>query len=91
MTEDADWCIAEPIPFERLEYLNRHPKKKLRQAEEERLKALSKKTIRQNSCSIDQYLNLIQEIDAFCNDGVQDSLCHNNPNECRCIIHSFNR
>ena len=27
VTEDADWCIAEPVPFKRLEYLNKHPKK----------------------------------------------------------------
>ena len=26
VTEDSDWYLAKPIPFERSEYLNRHPK-----------------------------------------------------------------
>ncbi|XP_066924594.1 uncharacterized protein [Clytia hemisphaerica] len=89
VTEDADWCIAEPIPFERLEYLNRQPKRKVRQAEEKRLKSLSEKTIRENPCSIEQYLLLIQEIDAFCDDGIQDSRCYKNAVQCRCVLHSF--
>ena len=90
VTEDADWCIAEPVPFERLEYLNRHPKKKVRQAEEKQLKLLSEKTIQENPCSIDQYLDLIREIDVYCNDGIQDSFCHNQSDKCRCILHSHN-
>ena len=28
VTEASDWCLSEPIPFKRLENLNRHPKKR---------------------------------------------------------------
>ena len=88
VTEDSDWCLAEPIPFERLEYLNRHPKKKVREAEEKRLAKLSEVTISNNKCSQSQYIKLLQEIDEFCNDGVMDAVC-TETGECSCIYHGY--
>ena len=51
-SEDTDWCLAEAIPFERLEYINRHPKRKTRQEEESRLKQLSEETVRKYACYV---------------------------------------
>ena len=86
VTQDEDWCLAEPIPFERLEYLNRNPQLKLRKEEEKRLQNLSAKTMSENMCSIEQYLQLLQEIDLFCDDGISDSDC-TDPGCSRCLIH----
>ena len=40
VTQDEDWCLAEPIPFERLEYINRNPQLRFRKEEEKRLQRL---------------------------------------------------
>ncbi|XP_066910881.1 uncharacterized protein [Clytia hemisphaerica] len=86
VTQDEDWCLAESIPFERLEYINRHPQLKLRKKEEERLQTLSKKTISENTCSIQEYLNLLREVDLFCDDGISDADC-TDPDCERCLLH----
>ena len=86
VTQDEDWCLAESIPFSRLEYLNRNPQLKLRKEEEQRLKNLSVKTTSEHMCSIEQYLQLLREVDAFCDDGINDANC-TVPNCSICIIH----
>ena len=72
VSEDEDWCLSEAIPYERLEYLNRHPKRKVREYEENRLRSMSEKFIKENNCTALDYLALLSEIDAFCNDGISD-------------------
>ena len=88
VTEDSDWCLADPIPFERLEYLNRHPKKRVRETEEKRLMNLSQHTVQENQCTIKEYLNLLAAIDEFCDDGIVDALCENTSN-CHCVFHEL--
>ena len=86
VTQDEDWCLAEAIPFERLEYINRNPQLKLRKEEEKRLHELSQKTISDNTCSIEQYLELMQQVDSFCDDGIFDAIC--TKSDCsKCLIH----
>ena len=86
VSEDEDWCLAEAIPFERLQYLNRHPKKKVREHEENRLKAMSEIFVSKNKCSVSDYLNLLKQIDIFCNDGISDAVCQDG-NQCSCVYH----
>ena len=86
VTEDSDWCLAAPIPFERLEYLNRHPKKRVRETEEKRLLKLTQSTVQENQCTIQEYLNLLDDIDKFCDDGIEDAVC-GNTNNCSCVFH----
>ena len=87
-SEDTEWAIDEPITWSRLECINEHKNMKARLYEEQRLKNLSKKTIEKNPCSRDDYLNLVSEIDEFCQDGIQDSICNNVTGTCRCCYHS---
>ena len=78
--------MYEPIPFERLEYINRHPKKKVREAEEKRLIQLSEHTVDRHQCSIKEYLELLAAIDEFCNDGITDAVCDDG-SDCSCVYH----
>ena len=71
--EEKDFCLAEKIPFERLEYINRHPQMKKRLEEEKRLLALAESTYDRYSCSELQYITLLTSIDDFCDDGIRDS------------------
>ena len=88
VSEDADWCLAESIPFERLDYLSRHPQKKKRETEENRLKNLSQKFCTDNNCTVLECLNLLLQIDLFCDDGIQDHVCSNGI-PCSCIYCNY--
>ena len=90
VSEDKDWCLAEAIPFERLEYLYRHSKKKLRENGEKRLAKLSETFVKKNMCSKSDYLDLIREIDFFCNDGIQDAHCSKSYKDWSCVYHTQN-
>lgn len=63
-SEDVDWCLASPIPFSRLEYINKHPQIKARLEEEKRLIGLSNQTCN-NSCSQIEYLTLLEELEGL--------------------------
>ena len=43
--EESNWCLVEPIPQQRLFYINEHPRMKPRRDEEQRLKNLSRNTL----------------------------------------------
>ena len=73
VSEETDFCLAQKVPYERLEYINRHPQMIKRLNEEKRLLALAEDTYRRYSCSENEYVNLLGEIDDFCNDGIRDS------------------
>ena len=74
-TKESDWCLAEEVPFERLAYINRHPKKTTRFKGEQQLIELSKATYLKHKCTKQEYLNLLRDIDEFCNDGINDAIC----------------
>ena len=88
VSEDGNWCLAEGIPFDRIEHLNRHPQKKLRKAEEKRLKQLSETLVDDNKCTVLEYLQLLHEIDVFSDDDIHDTLCPKFPDKCSYIYHS---
>ena len=87
MSAEQDWCLVEPIPEERLMCINTHVRMKPRQEEEQRLKDLSAKTVAKYNITPQKFLSLLQELDEYCNDGIQDSVCANAlTDECRCMV-----
>ena len=83
--KDKNWCLVDQINFSRLECINNNKGMEKRNKEEERLRTLSKKTIAENDVSEEEYLQLLQEVDTFCNDSIFDSQCHNPSQVCICL------
>ena len=83
--KDKNWCLVDQINFSRLECINNNKGMEKRNKEEERLRTLSKKTIAENDVSEEEYLQLLQEVDTFCNDSIFDSQCPNPSQVCICL------
>jgi len=85
---DSNWCLVEKLPQDRLLYINEHPNMKQRHEEEKRLKQLSEQTLIKYGKFIDvqQYVNLLRQLDQFCNDGIIDSRCAAPNSSCCCIL-----
>ena len=81
------WCLVEKIPQDRLMYINNHPQMKFRMEEEQRLKKLSQETIKKYSDLMEDqnYIRILQEFDAVCNDGIYTHQCGNSNDGCNCI------
>ena len=69
---EKNFALAEPISYERLSYVNTHPQMKNRRNEERRLIGLAQKTYEKYSCSEEEYIDLIEQIDDHCDDGIRD-------------------
>ena len=89
---ESNWCLVEKISEDRLMYINSHPHMKARKDEEERLKTLSFNTISKYSEfyseDVRSYIELLQQLDDFCNDGKHDSICTVGA-DCHCILCSI--
>ena len=79
---ERNWCLVEPLTQDRLMYINRHPRMKARQDEENKFKTLSQKTVAKYDITIAKYLNLLQEFHSFCDDGIEDAVCTNTLHIC---------
>ena len=86
-SNDMAWCIQDTFPFSRLQAINKHKGMKQRIEEEDRLRELEKETKRNYTISTKEYINLILEIDSYCNDGIHDAVCLNNTGQCTCCLH----
>ena len=86
--EFTDFALHDRIPWERLEYINHHKQMKSRKEEERRLKGLEKETLYSLQCSKDDYIHLLEAIDSFCQDGINDSICSKTKDTCSCIHHT---
>ncbi|XP_057310732.1 uncharacterized protein LOC130648690 [Hydractinia symbiolongicarpus] len=84
--KERNWALVEPITQERLLYVNTHPRMKARQEEEQRLKALSNETIKKFDITIVKYINLLKDLDEFCDDDIEDAVCPSPSADCSCII-----
>ena len=82
---ERNWCLVEPIAQDRLMYINTHPRMKARQDEEQRLINQSRKTIAKYNITTDTYMELLQKLDTFCNDGIEDAVCNTSTSNCTCI------
>ena len=58
-----------------------------RKKELNRLETLQKETLPLASCSIQEYIKMISDIDTLCHDGVNDSQCSMSSHECACVYH----
>ena len=86
---ETDMALVEPIPQDRLLYINNHPHMKGRIEEDQRLLKLSEETVSQYlpyADDIEAYLNLLREMDDLCEDGITDSVCDNISDNCKCVI-----
>jgi hypothetical protein len=89
VAKESNWLLIEKIPYDRLEYINDHPHMIARRIEESRLKKMSAKTVNdyKQYAHVEAYINLLQELDAACNDSKFDSICpFVGIGTCRCII-----
>ena len=61
---------------------------KARRDEEIRLKKMSDETVKNYEMytDVENYVALLSELDAFCNDSITDSVCANNNTNCTCIL-----
>jgi ATP-dependent exoDNAse (exonuclease V) alpha subunit len=87
-SEESDWALDQQISWERLQTINDHKDMKSRANEEKRLEELAQKTMEKIDCTIPQYLSLLNELDAFANDGIQDSICTDPSDTCKCCFHN---
>ena len=55
--------------------------------EEQRLIKLGNTTADRYSCTLHEYIKLLQEIDELADDGVADSICNDKIDSCSCCIH----
>ena len=85
--EFSDLALANKIPWQRLECINRHKRMIARNNELHRLQQLEKQTLPLASCSIQQYIEMITVIDTLCDDGITDSRCSLSSDECVCVYH----
>ena len=85
---ESRWCLVEKIPQDRINYMNQHPRMTGRREEEKRLQMLSEKTVSENSHYLDEnaYIEILQELDEHCNDGIRSSICSNPNDNCICIL-----
>ena len=82
--EEQDWCLVDAIPWERLSYINQHPQQQKRKRELERIESLSENTMKRYNITPRKFLDLLQELDEFVNDGINDAIC-SEPKPCKCI------
>ena len=87
--EFTDFALLDRIPWERLEYINHHKQMKSRKEEEIRLRQLESETLKSLQCSTQDYINLLEAVDEFCQDGIVDSICTDVSGNCSCIFHSI--
>ena len=87
------WCLMERIPQDRLLYINDHPQMERRRQEEKRLAKLSEDTITKYSHLLDKakYIQLLNEFDAFCDDGFITSVCTGENPSCSCVFCSLHK
>ena len=83
---ERNWCLVEPLNQERLLYIKRHPRMKARQDEEKRLNLLSDKTVIKYNITIENYIDLLKELDKLCNDGINDAVCASPTLNCPCAF-----
>ena len=84
--KERNYSLVQPIPEQRLMYVNTHKRMKSRQEEEKRLRELSQKTIEKYNITTEKYIELLQELDEYCNDGITDSQCLHPSENCKCIL-----
>ena len=86
--KESNWCLVEPIPQQRLFYINEHPRMKPRRDEEQQFQNLSRNTIAKYAdySDIYTYVNPLRELDLFCANGVHDSIFSSNENNCCCVL-----
>ena len=82
--EEQDWCLVDPIPWERLSYINQHPQQVKRKRELEMIENLSNLTISRYNITPQTFLQLLHELDEFVNDGIHDAIC-SDIKPCNCI------
>ena len=85
--KESDWALVEPIPYDRISYINSHPHMKGRLDEEKRLQEMSDRTVNQfkSYADVQPYINLLREMDECCDDDILDSLCLSGNASCTCI------
>ena len=90
---DDRWCLINRIPQDRLMYINNHPQIENRRNEEKRLDRLSEDTIKRYEHLSDKtkYLELLQEFDMECNDGMITSVCTSENQNCSCVFCSIQK
>ena len=83
---DTDWALVESVPYERISYINTHPRMQGRIKEEKRLLEISSRTVASHSHFVedDSYLKLIQELDEVCDDGMLNAECYGF-DDCQCL------
>ena len=87
----SSWVLVGKVPEERIMYINTHPHMKARREEEMRINALSEDTLKKYGMfqNARKYIALLQELDAYCQDNIQDSQCHSQNLECKCIACNY--
>ena len=87
VSEFTDIALANAIPFSRLECINVNKGMAGRKKEMERLEKLQVATLRNITCTVSDYIDLLRKIDEVCDDNIRDGICDNDPNKCLCVQH----
>ena len=88
--KNSSWALVDKIDWSRLSIINNHATIKRRRDEDDRLKKLHDVTCNRFAITKTQYLDLIKEVDSFCNDGYHDAVCNSKSSNCNCIACNAN-
>lgn len=86
VSKEENWCLVEKVPADRLLAINRNSAFKHRLPEEQRIHALSELTMQTygHFQHPNHYLDILRELDEYCNDGISCSTCEN-VSRCSCV------
>ena len=85
--KDSSWALVDKIDKTRLDVINGHSAIQKRRDEDLRLKELHNITVEKFNITKAEFLDLIREVDAFCDDSINDAIC--NRVNCNCIACSL--
>ncbi len=89
--KNSAWTLVDTIDWTRLSSINSHDTILKRRVEDVRLKNLHNETIAKHAISEKEYLQLLRDIDDFCNNEssdqppIYDSMCQSDDPKCSCV------
>ena len=96
--KNSAWTLVDTIDWTRLSSINNHETILKRRIEDIRLKKLHEETIATHAISKEEYLQLLKDIDDFCNQSannedeiellaqpINDAICSSDNPKCKCV------
>ena len=83
--KNSSWALVEKIDWPRLNIINNHTIINKRRIEDKRLRLLHDETVCRNNITKAEFIDLLYNVDIFCNDSFNDAVCDHQNADCICI------